>query len=341
MDSTPELLNMPAGKRWTAVELDLLESVREALKEKFLRSAPYPEVVGDRKLIRFIRGHNNNLPKIVEMVEKFLDWRFENGVDDIRKDIVENKLTPNRFPGGDVVFKNVDIMVITPPNPDDESFMELRPISGEPFMSPAVFAELDVEVYVRFRIYCMEYIAMVLEQISDMKEKRILAALKEGEDKPEAYGYIEKLKVVRDLSAFSMFSFGGANQALGRRIMLMSADNYPEILNKCYVCNAPWVFNTIFSAMKLILPAQTISKVDMLGRNYLSVLDEEIGLNRLAEFLGGTVPESNPPYLLDTSDEGPLALVDIGSLLVSSGDPRLEQHEEISWGKAENATESS
>lgn len=331
---------MPDGKRWTADELDLLESVREQLKEKFLRSAPYPEVVGDRKLIRFIRGHNHKLPKIVEMVEKFLDWRFENGVDDIRRDIAENRLVPTAFPGADVVFKNVDIMVASPPSPEDKDFLETCTISGEPYMSPSVFNELDVEVYVRFRIYCLEYVAMVLEQVSDAKEKRILAALKKGESKPEGYGYIEKLKVIRDMSAFSMFSMGAANQSIGRRIMMMSADNYPEILNKCFICNAPWVFNTLFSAIKMILPAQTISKVDMLGRNYLSVLDEHIGLENIAQFLGGTATASNPPFLLDLSEDGPLAPVDIGILLTASGDPRLEQHEDIMWGKSE-ATESS
>lgn len=331
---------MPDGLRWTADELDLLESVRERLKEKFLRCAPYPEVVGDRKLIRFIRGHNHNLGKIVEMVEKFLDWRFENNVDEVRKDIVDNKLTPSQFPGADVVFKNVDIMVITPPSPDEEGFMDLRPVCGEPYMSPSVFGELDVEVYVRFRIYCLEYVSMVLEQLSEIKERRILAALKEGEVKPASYGYIEKLKVIRDLSAFSMFSFGASNQSIGRRIMMMSADNYPEILNKCYVCNAPWVFNSIFSMIKMILPAQTIAKIDMLGRNYLTVLEDQIGLNRIAEFLGGTATPSNPSFLLDVSPDGPLAPVDIGALLVSSGDPRLEQSEEITWGKGE-ATESS
>jgi hypothetical protein len=176
------------GLRWTADELDLLESVRETLKEKFLRSAPYPEVVGDRKLIRFIRGHNHALPKIIEMVEKFLDWRFENGVDEIRKDIVENKLTPEKFPGGEVVFKHVDIMVVSAPDPEDEHFMDLLPVSGEPYMSPAVFAEIDVEAYIQFRIYCLEYVAMTLEHLSEKKEARILGALKKGEAKPHAYG---------------------------------------------------------------------------------------------------------------------------------------------------------
>lgn len=158
---------MTSAERWTAAELDLLEEVRDRLKEKFLRSAPYPEVVGDRKLIRFIRGHNHVLPKICEMVGNFLDWRFENGVDDIRKDIVERRLTPEQFPGADVVFKHISLTVIAPPAKDSDTFLTTLPLCVEPFMSPAVFGEIDVEDYIRFRIYCLEYVAMTLEQLSE------------------------------------------------------------------------------------------------------------------------------------------------------------------------------
>jgi len=176
---------------------------------------------------------------------------------------------------------------------------------------------------------------MALEQISEEKEMLILSSLKEGEEKPQSYGYIEKLKVIRDMSAFSMFSLNLSNQSLGRRIMLMSADNYPEILNKCYICNAPWVFNSIYSMIKLILPATTVAKIDMLGRNYLTTLGQEIGLPRIAAFLGGSLTPSNPSFFFDLSPAGPLAHLDVGQLMTSTGDDRLEQQQDIKWGNQE------
>ena len=158
-----------APTRWRADELDLLEDIRERLKDKFLRAAPYPEVVGDRKLIRFIRGHNHVLEKATQMIENFLDWRFENGVDDIRKDIVERRLTPDQFPGADIVYKHCKVVVVQLPtnNGDLEQYLASKPLCVEPFMSPSVFTEIDVEDYIRFRIYCLEYVAMALEQLSD------------------------------------------------------------------------------------------------------------------------------------------------------------------------------
>ena len=100
------------------------------------------------------------------MIEKFLDWRFENNVDDIRKEIVENNLTPNKFPGADIVMKHVKFMVISSKESSDPEYLASFPLTVEPFTSSQLFTEIDVEAYIRFRIYAMEYIAMVLEQIS-------------------------------------------------------------------------------------------------------------------------------------------------------------------------------
>ena len=35
----------------------------------------FPDVVGDRKLLRFLKGHGNDVDKAVEMAVKFLKWR--------------------------------------------------------------------------------------------------------------------------------------------------------------------------------------------------------------------------------------------------------------------------
>ena len=159
-------MSVSTSMRWTAEEMDLLDQVRERLREKFLRSAPYPEVIGDRKLIRFIRGHGHVLDTACEMIEKFLDWRFENNVDEIRKDIFENKLTPEKFPGAEIVFRNVKVMVYNMLDPSDPNYMNAHPLCVEPWTSPSLFSEIDLEDYIKFRIYCLEYVAMGLEQVS-------------------------------------------------------------------------------------------------------------------------------------------------------------------------------
>jgi hypothetical protein len=61
-------------------------------------SPQYPEVIGDRKLIRFLRGHDHNIDKVCELVSKFLKWRKEFNVDEIRERIIEEDLNhPTKF----------------------------------------------------------------------------------------------------------------------------------------------------------------------------------------------------------------------------------------------------
>ena len=50
-----------------------------------------------RKLIRFIRGHEDDIDRVVQKVEKYLDWRTEYRVDDIRRNIVEGGMNSGRY----------------------------------------------------------------------------------------------------------------------------------------------------------------------------------------------------------------------------------------------------
>ena len=63
-------------QRWSDHETQLLKTVRERLHVKLHARPQYPEVVGDRKLIRFLRGHDHDIDRACEMIEKFLDWRM-------------------------------------------------------------------------------------------------------------------------------------------------------------------------------------------------------------------------------------------------------------------------
>lgn len=62
-------------------------------------------VVGDRRLIRFLRGNALNVDESTKMISAFLKWRDNNHVDDIRQDIVYGgKDTPFKFPFGKTII---------------------------------------------------------------------------------------------------------------------------------------------------------------------------------------------------------------------------------------------
>ena len=74
--------------RYSALEMEKLSQLKEKLGTKLSEAPQFPEVIGDRKLLRFLRGHDFDVEKVTGLVSKFLDWRRDNNVDEIRQNIV-------------------------------------------------------------------------------------------------------------------------------------------------------------------------------------------------------------------------------------------------------------
>ena len=58
------------AQRWSDREMELLQEVRSVCAPALALQPPYPEVVGDRRLIRFIRGQHYDLDKISSKVSR-------------------------------------------------------------------------------------------------------------------------------------------------------------------------------------------------------------------------------------------------------------------------------
>ena len=71
-------------RRWSLEEEDKLAQMRLNLESELAEVPPYPDVVGDRRLLRFLRGHNMDVTKATHMFRNFLKYRKEHNVDSIR-----------------------------------------------------------------------------------------------------------------------------------------------------------------------------------------------------------------------------------------------------------------
>jgi hypothetical protein len=78
-------------RRWTEEEEAGLSELRRRLAVELDSIDPNPDVIGDRKLLRFFRGHNMDIDKATEMVAKYIEWRKTHNVDAIRSDIVHGE----------------------------------------------------------------------------------------------------------------------------------------------------------------------------------------------------------------------------------------------------------
>lgn len=68
----------------------------------------------------------------------------------------------------------------------------------------------------------------------------------------------------------------------------MCQDNYPEILGKMYIINAPFIFSGIWLIVKPWLDEKTKAKIKILGSGYQKELLSQIDAENLPDFLGGT-----------------------------------------------------
>lgn len=250
--------------KWSHEETEKLLQMRKVLHKELECRKQLPDVVGDRRLLRFLRGHGQNVEKACKMYAKFLSWRDEHDVDDIRDHIVYGKLTsPNEFPCGRKILRLVPQMMIA----HDALDICGNPIALEHFnfMPEIVLREITKKEYITFMIYTLEYKILLLEQMADEREKIYLDS-----NPPEnvPYGIILSSRVIRDLNGFGLGHIGTDGQTVIKWILELAVDNYPELLFKCHMINVPWIFNSIWFFMKGLMDPNTVKKVTITGADY-------------------------------------------------------------------------
>ncbi|CAD8196657.1 unnamed protein product [Paramecium pentaurelia] len=74
-------------------------------------------------------------------------------------------------------------------------------------------------------------------------------------------------------------------------------NNYPEILGKMYIVNAPMMFTGIWAMIKIWLDEKTKNKITILGSSYKDELLKHIDIDNLPDFLGGNSKCENTDVL--------------------------------------------
>ena len=112
---------------------------------------------------------------------------------------------------------------------------------------------------------------------------------------------VETSCTILDLNGVSISNFYRVKDY----VMQMSAigqDRYPETMGKFYIINAPWAFSAVWSIIKPWLDEVTVSKIDILGRDYKGKLLAQIPAENLPKEFGG---QCECPGGCSLSDAGP------------------------------------
>lgn len=282
-----------------------LGELRDLMSARLSRRAQIPEVVGDRRLLRFIRGHNFNMDKIVQKFTSFLDFRDANRVDDIRNEILYKSMSPFEFPNGKKIINLVPQIVLAHDALDNLG----NPMSLEEFgFNPElVMKSVSKEEFLRFVIFTLEYRVLVLEQLSDLKEKAYLAQYPENTPPPDSppYGVILQCCTIRDFGKFGLDNVSSDGRQILSWILGIAMDNYPELLYRSHFVRVPWVFNTLWAFVKGMIDPNTLKKVTMNGNDYMGKLLEDLPLTSIPKRLGGTYEGYNTAFAFDVTEAGP------------------------------------
>jgi len=100
---------------------------------------------------------------------------------------------------------------------------------------------------------------------------------------------VDKTLSIVDLKGFSIPMFDARMRKYLSIVIKLSQDNYPEMLGKMYVINAPWVFTTVWKFISARLDERQRNKINILGGpdKYLPELLKEVDIESLPVALGG------------------------------------------------------
>ncbi|EPS95002.1 hypothetical protein FOMPIDRAFT_1062919 [Fomitopsis schrenkii] len=232
-----------------------------------------PERHDDALLLRFLRARRFDVEKAKAMLISCEQWRKDFGVDDLVKnfDFPEKEEVNKYYPQ---YYHKID--------------KDGRPVYIEQL------GKLDIP-----KLYAITTVERQLKRLVYEYEKNInerMPACSRTVGHP-----VETSCTILDLNGVSISNFYRVKDY----VMQMSAigqDRYPETMGKFYIINAPWAFSAVWSIIKPWLDEVTVSKIDILGRDYKGKLLTQIPAENLPKEFGG---KCECPGGCSLSDAGP------------------------------------
>jgi len=129
---------------------------------------------------------------------------------------------------------------------------------------------VSVDDMIKFHLYMQELGAKELKKILD--------------DKKETYAGIV---YIYDLSSLTLSHLSPSNYNLFQEFNTIDANNYPEVVRRVFLINAPAVFTMGWKVAKKFVDPATIKKIEILGNDYQKELMKIIPPESLPKAYGG------------------------------------------------------
>ena len=235
------------------------------------------EVYDDLFLLRFLRARKFDLVKTMEMFKKFINWRVEKNVDDIRENFfLENLIEVKKlYPHG---YHRTDKLG--------------RPIYIE------LYDKTDVKGL--FKITTEENMINYYIKQYERQIKYIFPACSAVVKRP-----VEQSCTILDAKGIGITSLVGPIKGFLKLASDIGQDYYPEMLGRMTIINTGFLFRAAWSVVKSFIDPKTQSKIAILSGSYKEELLKLVDADQLPKFLGGNCTCDNFIYGCLGSDIGP------------------------------------
>jgi len=218
-----------------------------------------PERHDDATLLRFLRARKFDLVKAKAMIISAEQWRKSFGVDEIVKsfDFKEKEEVDKYYPQ---YYHKMD--------------KDGRPIYIERL------GKLDIKALYGITTQERQLQRLVYEYEKFISERLPACSAEVGH-------HVETSCTILDLHNVGLGQFYKVKDYVAQASAI-GQDRYPECMGKFYIINAPYLFSTVWSFIKPWLDEVTVSKIDIMGRDYKTKLLEQVPAENLPKDLGGS-----------------------------------------------------
>ncbi|RPA84585.1 CRAL/TRIO domain-containing protein [Ascobolus immersus RN42] len=268
-----------------------------------LSAASPPPFTTFQILQKFLRANQNNLDKAAEQLGNTLKWRKEFQP----LELLKRDYSSKKFKG---LGYNTKVVV-----PDGTEKVVCWNVYGDVESIKETFGDLDE--FIRFRVALME---LTIQNLNIATSTTPIPDFSSSSATFDPYQAIQ----VHDYKGISFLRPDPLVKAASSKTIELFSKYYPELLEKKFFVNVPWIMEKFFATFKLILPAATTKKFVLLnkGSDLVKRLGSDIpqaygGTKESLAVIGETVPLSAAESV---SEEEAPALVPVAEAKTEESD---------------------
>lgn len=213
----------------------------------------FQEVHGEVRLLRFLRKAKGDADEAAARYREMLEWRRDNGVDDVRRRLVADQMAPAAMPHFELMQQLMPVTIWhddadeVPGVPNNEEHgvqtFHIGRWDARGMVEARRTGALSEAEFLRHWTYANEYVSLQLEQLSHER------------------GSVAALQLVCDFSGANLRQISRAFFRMTAPWAKMSQDNYPSTSADIVFLNAPAFFSGIWGLVSPMIGEQTRSKI--------------------------------------------------------------------------------